>query len=266
MARPLRVYKTPAIILRQRRLGDADKIITLYSANYGKIDAVAKGVRRIKSRLAGHVEPLNHGSYMLARGRNLDIVTQAETIEPFVALREDLDRLSRALYVAELVDRFTEERAENFALYRLLLDALRQLSESDEVDLVLRSFEMSMLVLMGYGPELGQCVVCRNALEAEANSWAPAAGGVVCPRCRPRDMVLRPLSGNALKLLRLFQSGGFSEVEGLSISAELAGELERHLRLAVHYALDRDLRSSAFVDAVRRPKRSRESRGAGSRS
>ena len=221
--------------------------------------------RRITSRLAGHVEPLNHGSYLLARGRNLDIVTQAQTIEPFVALRDDLDRLSRALYVAELVDRFTEEREENFALYRLLLDALRHLSQSDEIDLTLRSFEMSLLVLMGYGPELGQCVICRGALEAEANSWAPAAGGAVCPRCRPRDLVLRPLSANALKVMRLFQSGSFSDVERLSITAELGGELERHLRLAVHYALDRDLRSSAFVDAVRRPKRIRESRGAGSR-
>src|SRR3990172_10493241 len=137
MPQPPRVYKTPAIVLRQRRLGDADKIITLYTASYGKLDAVAKGVRRVTSRLAGHVEPLSHGSYLLAHGRNLDIITQAQTIEPFQPLREDLDRLSRALYAAELLDRATEERAENFSLYRLLLDTLPRLTEADELDLQL---------------------------------------------------------------------------------------------------------------------------------
>src|SRR3972149_1127095 len=114
MPQPPRVYKTPAIVLRQRKLGDADKIITLYSAEYGKLDAVAKGVRRITSRLAGHVEPLSHGSFMLAHGRNLDVITQVQTIETFQPLRDNLERLSRALYAAELVDRATKARRQKF--------------------------------------------------------------------------------------------------------------------------------------------------------
>ena len=259
MPQPPRVYKTPAIVLRQRKLGDADKIVTLYSANYGKLDAVAKGVRRITSRLAGHVEPLNHGSYLLARGRNLDIVTQAQTIEAFQPLRDDLDRLSCALYAVELVDRFTEERSENFALYRLLLDTLRRLAERDDLDLILRFFEMALLGAMGYQPELRQCVTCGRALQAEANAWSPGAGGVVCPRCQPGETRLRPLSVNALKVLRLLQSGGFQEVARVRVAPELAAELERHLREAVRYVLERDVRSAAFVDAVRRPPRLRPS-------
>ena len=271
MPRPPRVYKTPAIVLRQRKLGDADKIITLYTANLGKLDAVAKGVRRITSRLAGHVEPLSHGSYLVAHGRNLDIITQAQTIETFQPLRDDLDRLSRALYAAELVDRFTEERSENFALYRLLLDALRRLAQRDELDLILRSFELSLLALQGYRPELRQCVACRRPLEAEANAWAPGAGGVICPRCRrdqaalqaePQAEVLRPLSVNALKVLRLLQSDRFEDAARLRIAPELAAELERHLRDAIHYALDRDVRSAAFMDTVRRPSRVRPSNAA----
>ncbi len=266
MPQPPRVYKTPAIVLRQRKLGDADKIITLYSANYGKLDAVAKGVRRVRSRLAGHVEPLNHGAYLLAHGRNLDIVTQAQTIESFQPLRDDLGRLSRAFYVAELTDRCTVERAESFVLYRLLLDTLRRLSEGEELDLNLRFFEMALLVQLGYRPELRHCVVCGQPVKEEANSWSPGAGGVVCPRCRPREQIVRPLSLNALKVLRLLQGGSFPEVVRLRIAPDLAEELERHLRDAVHYALDRDVLSAAFVDAVRRPQpvaggRSGRSRG-----
>lgn len=266
MPRPPRVYKTPAIVLRQRKLGDADKIITLYTANYGKLDAVAKGVRRVRSRLAGHVEPLNHGSYLLAHGRNLDIITQAQTVETLRPLRDDLGRLSRALYAAELVDRCTEERSESFALYRLLLDTLRRLSQRDDLDLILRFFEMALLVQLGYRPELRQCVVCGRRLEAEANAWAPGAGGAVCPRCQPGEAALRPLSLSALKVLRLLQNGSFGEVARLRIAPALAEELERHLRDAIHYALDRDVRSAAFVDAVRRRPRSRPAspaRGAG---
>ena len=265
MPQPPRVYKSPAIVLRQRRLGDADKIITFYTANYGKLDAVAKGVRRVTSRLAGHVEPLNHGWYMLAHGRNLDIVTQAQTIETFQTVRDDLDRLSRALYAVELVDRFTEERSENFAVYRLLLDTLRRLAQLDDLDLVLRYLEMSMLTLLGYRPELRECVTCRSALQAEANVWAPGAGGVVCPRCKPGETAMRPLSVNALEALQLFQNDDFQEVARLGIAPELAMELERHLREAVHYALDRDVRSAAFLDEVRRPSRVRSTRGAGLR-
>ncbi len=252
MPQPLRVYKTPAIVLRQRKLGDADKIVTLYTANLGKLDAVAKGVRRVTSRLAGPVEPLSHGSFLLAHGRNLDIITQAQSIEAFQPLREDLSRLSRALYAAELVDRFTEERAENFALYRLLLDTLRRLAQRDDLDLVLRYFEMALLGQLGYRPELRQCVVCTTALEATANSWAPSAGGVVCPRCRPGETALRSLSVNALKVLRLLQGDSYADIGRLRVDPDLANEIERHLRYAIHYALERDVRSAAFVDAVRR--------------
>jgi DNA repair protein RecO (recombination protein O) len=264
MPRPPRVYKTPGIVLRQRRLGDTDKIITLYTAEFGKLDAVAKGVRRVRSRLAGHVEPLNHGSYLIARGRNLDIITQAQTIETFQILRDDLGRLSHAFYAAELLDRATEERADNFALYRLLLDTLRRLTESGGLALALRFFEMALLDQLGYRPEVDECVVCRRLLGEEACLWAPGLGGAVCSSCQPRDIVLRALSPNALRVLRLLQGGGYAAVAQLEIAADLSAELERHLREAVHYGLDRDVRSAAFLDIVRRPPRIRPA-GASSR-
>src|SRR3990172_155880 len=134
MPRP-RVYKAQAIVLRQRKLGEADKIVTLFCAHKGKLDAVAKGVRRTKSRLAGHLEPLTLGSYLIAQGRDLDIVTQAETGGAFRGLRDDLQRLSRGLYCAELVDRLTPERSEGHPVFLLLRDTLSRLSARDELDL-----------------------------------------------------------------------------------------------------------------------------------
>src|SRR5919106_1193349 len=144
MPRP-RVYKTQAIVHRQRKLGEADKIVTLYASHYGKVDAVAKGVRRTKSRLAGHLEPFTLGSYLVAEGRDLDIITQAETVDAFPLLRADLERLSRGLYCAELVDRLTPERSEGNPIFRLLAETLAILSSENQVDLAVSRFELRLL-------------------------------------------------------------------------------------------------------------------------
>ena len=247
-----RVYKTAAIVLRQRRLGDADKILTLYSADYGKIEAVAKGVRKSKSRLAGHVEPLSHATFLLAHGKSLDIVTQAETTESFVTVRDDLDRMSRALYACELLDKFTEPHAENFTLYRLLLDTLRRIATGADLDTPLRFHEMSLLTQMGYAPELDECVGCRARLEPVTNYWSSAAGGAVCRNCRVGESAGRPISANAIKVLRLLRHGRWPDVARVQIDPDLALELERALGEYLRWTLERDLRSAAFIDTVRR--------------
>jgi DNA repair protein RecO (recombination protein O) len=249
-----RVYTTPAIVLRQRKLGEADKILTLFTARFGKLDAVAKGVRKARSKLAGHVEPLTHATFQLARGRTLDIVTQVETIESFQPLRDDLDHLSRALYACELLDKFTELRQEHFDLYRLFLDTLRRLRTHDDLDTTLRFYEMALLDLLGYRPELDECVACRRRLPAGTNYWSPGAGGVLCPRCHTEPSAARALSANAVKLLRLLLHGRFADVARVHIAPPLAAELERAMLEYVRWVLERDVRSAAFIDALRRPR------------
>jgi DNA repair protein RecO (recombination protein O) len=252
MPQPPRVYTTPAIVLRQRRLGDADKILTLYTANFGKIDAVVKGVRKTKSRMAGHVEPLTQATFQLAKGKTLDIVTQVETIESFQALRDDLERMSRALYACELLDKFTESHEASFELYRLLLDTLRRLATRDDYDVAVRFYEMALLDAMGYRPELEECVTCRSRLLPITNYWTAAGGGVVCANCRTEETAVRPISANAVKLLRLLLHGRFADVSRVSIDAGLGAELERALLEYVRWVLERDVRSAAFIDTLRR--------------
>ena len=247
-----RVYSTPAIVLRQRRLGDADKILTLYTASFGKVDAVAKGVRKARSRLAGHVEPLTHATFQLAKGKTLDIVTQVETIESFQTLRDDLERMSRALYASELLDKFMETHEANFELYRLLLDTLRRLATSDNIDVAVRFYEMSLLDAMGYRPELEECVTCRAPLSAVTNYWIAAGGGVVCAACRTEETAARPISANAVKLLRLLLHGRFSDVARVTIDDELGAELERAMLEYLRWVLERDVRSAAFIDTLRK--------------
>jgi DNA repair protein RecO (recombination protein O) len=251
MPRP-RVYKTQAIVLRQRKLGEADKIVTLYCAHLGKLDAVAKGVRRTKSRMAGSLEPLTLGSYLVAEGRELDIVTQAETVESFGAMREDLERLSRALYCAELVDRLTPERSEGNPIFRLLHETLAHLATDGEYELVVRRFELRLLDELGYRPSLDACAICGGRIEPVVNYWSAAAGGLVCPKCTDDSLRLTPISVNGLKVLRLAARASIAEVARVMLSGELGAELEACMADQVSFVLEREVRSARFVETLRR--------------
>ena len=251
MPRP-RVYKTQAIILRQRKLGEADKIVTLYCSHIGKVDAVAKGVRRTKSRLAGHLEPLTLGTYLLAEGRNLDVVTQAETIDGFGRLRGDLDRLSRGIYCTELVDRLVPLRSEGNPIFRLLQETLSLIDQQDLLDLPLRRFEMRLLDQLGYRPEMNTCAVCDQRLEPVQNFWSPAAGGVVGPECAGDSLSLRPLSVNAIKVLRILQKASFADAARLNLEPGLTAEIESCMEAQVHFALEREVRSARFLETIKR--------------
>lgn len=249
MAAP-HVYRTEAVVLRQRRLGDADKICVLFTPGLGRVEAVAKGVRRPRSKLAGHLEPLTRSSLMLAKGRSLHIITQAQTLDSFVTLRDEIERLSRGLYVAELVDRITDAAPDVGGVYRLLVETIEQLSRTEALDLAVRWFEMRLLMDQGYQPNLERCVRCAAALTPEGNGFAALLGGVVCPAC-VEGPGSPPLSGAAFKLLRYLQREPFSEVARVRVGAALGRELEGHLRQAVHAVLDQEVKAAGFVDAVR---------------
>jgi DNA repair protein RecO (recombination protein O) len=245
-----RIYRTDAVVLRQRRLGDADKICVLFTPQRGRIEAVGKGLRRPKSKLAGHLEPLTKVSLILATGRTLDIITQAEAIETFPALHDNIDRLSRGLYVAELVDRFTDTASDVGELYRLLVGALQRLNESSGLDLIVRWFEMQLLLDQGVQPRLDTCVHCDSDLTPEGNAFAPLLGGVLCPGCRV-GLPGRPLSAKAFKLLRFMQTAPYGDVARVRIDEALGREIEAHLREVVQSALDQEVRAAGFVEAVR---------------
>ncbi|MCL4368707.1 MAG: DNA repair protein RecO [Actinobacteria bacterium] len=247
-----KLYKTEAIILKGMDLGEADRLLTVYTPNYGKMRVVAKGVRRAKSKVAGHVETLSHCVMMLSRGRNLDIISQAQNLDAFLPLRDDLDRMSFAIYAAELVERFTAEHQESYPVFRLLLETLKRLSEASATDLPLRYFEVKLLDSLGYRPELRHCVSCRQELEPVQNFFSASGGGAICPACHSDEIVFRALSVDALKVLRFIQDNDYCEVARLRLRPRLARELEYLLREYIRYLLERDVRSVAFMDSLRK--------------
>ena len=249
MPRP-KVYKTEAIVLRQIALGEADRILGLYTPELGKVRAVAKGVRRPLSKLGGHLELLSHVSLLLAKGQNLDIITQVHLLHSFRRLRENLDALSRACYLADLVDAFTPEELPNSSLYYLLLDALGSLEEASQPQLLLRSFELHLLALTGYQPEVHVCVECRQPLRPQEHTFSLAYGGVVCPSCRSGKETLIPISLTALKVVRHLLDTPYAQTRTIQMEGTVAQEVERLLARYIRYLLEREVRSAAFLERL----------------
>ncbi len=247
-----RLYNTEAIVLRKLELGEADSILTLYTPHQGKIKAVAKGIRKAKSKIGGHAELLVHSQMLLARAKSLDTITQSQTIDSFIGLRNDLWATSSALYVAELVDRFTEESEESQPVFRLLLETLRRLCNARHKELALRYFEVHLFRLLGYQPELHQCVACHTSLRPSSCYFTPDGGGVLCSNCRHRNLVVCPLSLNALKVFRFIQAQPFAEVDRLKVGPSLAGELKQVMRRYIRYLLERELKCAGWLDRLER--------------
>jgi DNA repair protein RecO (recombination protein O) len=250
--RPPRVTKTEALVLRHRRLGEADRIVTLLTPLRGKIDVVAKGMLRTRSRMSGHLEPPVRAEVVLAHGRNMDIVTQAQAVDLFPALRADLDRLSTAIYLLELADRFTFEHAEAGDVYALLLAALSRLGWDDGAHLVTRTFELGLLEATGFRPEWASCVGCGAAVEASQAAWTAVGGGVVCPACRGSHPQATEIDARVLRVLRAYQSLPYEEAARIRLDPELMGRLELVMHALMRAIAERDLKSAHFVTAVRR--------------
>ena len=246
-----RTYQTEAFIIKKVKLGEADRILTLYTPHLGKIRAVAKGVRRPRSKLAGHLELLTHSLVSLARGRNLDIITGSQTINSFLPLKSDLQLIAYALYAIELVDQFTVDGVENYPLFQLLLDIMRYLSQANNNELVLRYFELHLLNQVGYRPQLQQCVSCHQPLEPTTNSFDSSAGGILCPSCSLSQSFTRPISVNTLKVLRLLQSSDYNTVVKLKMNPELSRQLEAVMRDYIKYLLEREVKSVAWLDTLK---------------
>ena len=247
---PSRTYRAEAIVLRAVDLGEADRILVLFTRHFGKVHVIAKGIRRATSRMAGHAEPLTHATYQLARGRELDVLTGAEARAIYPALREDLGRIAAGWYCAELIDRFTVERAPAAPLFDLLETALRHLDAGFAAPLVCRWFDLHLLDRSGFRPELALCVSCRKPLEERENAWNAASGGALCESCAHVSSGFS-LSVRALKSLRYLLVSDFASAALLRVDGILAGELERHMRVFVQHVIDREVTAARLIDEIR---------------
>ncbi len=233
------LYRDRGVVLRTYKLGEADRIVSLITEGHGKVRAVAKGVRKTRSKFGARLEPTSHVALQLHQGRNLDIVTQVETIDQFHELRDDFDTLRRAVNMLEVVDQVVQEGEPDPRLYAMLVGALRTLADTGSA-LVVPAFFFKLLAHDGVRPVTDGCVECGTSEDLVA--FDLTHGGVLC-RVHRRG---QPVSTEALGMLRDVLGGRMAEVLEQPESAESV-EFEGLATRSVEVHLERRLRSTGLL-------------------
>lgn len=232
-----RFLRSEAVVLRSTPFAEADRLVTFYTKQYGKLKAVAKGARRPTCRFAGVVEPSTHAAFYFYRKptKDLALMTQHQVIRSFRSLRSDLDRYLQTCYLLELVDRCTPMEEMNEAIWNMLLHVLERFQHlGGKAPLWLACFEVRMLSIMGYHVRVGSCTVCQRELKGEACVFDPAAVGMCCPRCVDREEQDWWVSPEAVKLLQDLQAASFEEMERLEARSEDIGAVRGILLPLLH--------------------------------
>lgn len=249
-----RTYRTQALILRHRDFGEADRLLTILTPEHGKLDVVAKGARKPATSKTGHVELYTCSDLFIAKGSSLDIVTQAQMKNPYLALHENLLRGAYASYCVELLDRFTqEEDMHHSALFYLLDATFERLCYDDDVRRVVRYYELQLLDQVGFKPELHECVITHDPLMPEDQYFSYSEGGVVSPEGAVHTANLTPLPKDTLKLMRHMQrTRDYARLHSLTITDAQHNDIERVMIGFVRYTLESRLRSIDFIRLLQR--------------
>jgi DNA repair protein RecO (recombination protein O) len=234
------LYRDTAVVLRTYRLGEADRIVVLLTEHHGKVRAVAKGVRKTRSRFGARLEPMSHVRLLLAKGRELDIVSQADAVESLAPLVGDLDHMTNGMAVLEAIDQMTLDREPAPHLYRMLVGALRTIGERSG-PLVVPAFYWKLLAAEGVRPQLDACVRCGEPEPLVA--FDLDEGGVLCRTCRSGTAI----SPDALGLMRLVLGGRLNDA--LAVPASPAThEVATLATRALEHHIERRLRTVAMFE------------------
>lgn len=229
------LYKDEGVILKTIKLGEADRIVTIFTRSNGKVRAVAKGVRKTKSRFGARLEPFTHAQLMIYKGRNLDTITSVDIVRSFDEVRTDYRCLTSAAALVDVVEKMTEERAQSLATYSLLLAGLQSLG-AGPCGSIVPAFLIKILSISGYHPQLSVCAGCGTS--TGLGGFSAAFGGAVCEGCWRKDRDAERLGAERIAALdRLLTEDLGADV------GEVAGELTQLLRRYAEFHLERPLKS-----------------------
>ncbi|MGI6678323.1 MAG: DNA repair protein RecO [Dehalobacterium sp.] len=241
-----KLYAAQAIVIRARDFSEADKILVLYTREYGKFQAIAKGARKSTSRLRGGVQMFAHTRLLLYRGKSLDLVSQAENIESFGALHKDLEKLVYASYIMELLEHAVPEREPNEKIFFTTLMTLGLL-QGDDPELVCRMYELKLLHLLGYHPHLTDCIGCEKPLGNEAFYLSPEQGGLLCQSCAGGGKDAGLLTAGTVLVLQRLLTIDPRQMLRLKVSPQQRQELELAVEHYLTYHLERAIKAKKVM-------------------
>jgi len=248
------LYTTPAIVLRSTPYGEFDRIVTLYTLEFGKVKGIAKGAKRSQRRFGNTLEICSYVKVTFFEKETSDLVrlSHCDLILPFVGLRGDIAKLAWGSYLIELVNELTAERIKNQALFRLLIVFLKFINRGLLKEEIQRVFEIRLLSHLGYQPQLAHCIRCQKRLFGEEIFFGAKEGGVLCPACGAHLPDLVSVSLGTIKTLLLAQSVPLEKVGRISFSPRARKESQALLNLFLQQYLRKELKSKKFLEQISR--------------
>ncbi|HSX57888.1 MAG TPA: DNA repair protein RecO [Candidatus Saccharimonadales bacterium] len=249
----MRNFSTEGLVIKRKNFGEADSLVTIFTKNQGKITSIAKGVRKITSRRAPSLELFNQIKFFLYGNGKLPVLTEAASLQSFPNLKKDLDKLSLAYLILELLDQFLAEGQESQKLYLLLVEVLEEINETEDLEkakLLSSCFQIKLLREVGYLPELYQCVRCGEKLSEEKNFLAPNLGGLVDENCGKALVVNRPIEKDVIKVIRFLNKETVDDVTKLNLMRFDVAEISQILNYYTVFYLEKDLGAEKFANAV----------------
>ncbi|MEG6614818.1 DNA repair protein RecO [Peptococcaceae bacterium 1198_IL3148] len=249
----MRQYDVEAVVLRSKTIREADKLVTIFSRQRGKQRVMAYGAAKANSRKRGAVQPLCHSQMMLSRGKVLDSITQCAGISFFTEIVSNLEKMTVAFYFCELMDILNEENEPNEPLFILLLTTLKWLNQPTidfaAVEKLQAGFEMKMLGLLGYMPELGSCVNCGGDLTGKL-TFSVDEGGVICGHCYQPENRVFAIKYPTVQLLRQLLTTKPGELALLQPDKWTFEQTKNILKALTRYHLERRAKSLDFLEVL----------------
>ena len=247
------IRKTEAVILRTQPYKETSLIISFYSKNFGKINGLAKGVKRPVVRYGSTFQPFSLNEIVFYERKDSDLVTiaQCDLKDTFENIRGNLTKTAYASYLSELTDEVTELQDKNEELFQLLFLVLKLLdaSKEEEAERLIRIFEVKLLVLAGLIPDLDSCVGCGKEISHTAR-FSLSLGGVVCPNCFSQDPKAQTISKGASATITYLQNASLKEALRLKFTPKIAEELKRILSSFIEFQLEKPLKTLSFLYKV----------------
>lgn len=242
------LYKVEAVVIRSMDYGEGNKIITLYTREFGKVGVVARGAKKVKSRISAMTQLFSHGEYTYYRTSQLGTLNHGELLSSHHALREDIQKTAYAAHIVELIDRMLAENEGSSYIFEQLIAALQAIEDDKDLQIVTHLFELKMLTISGYAPVMEQCVSCGS--ELSSGVFSISIGGMMCTACRSQDPSAIRLSDKAYKLIRIMQQLDIRRLGKIEVSTETKAELKQVMRSFLDTHVSTFWKARKFLDQI----------------
>lgn len=241
--------KTQGVIIKRMDFGEADRILTILTSSEGKVKAIAKGSRKILSKMGGSLEPFCLVNFIFHEGKSFYIITSATVFNQFKNIHSDIKKTAKAFYIGELIDKFLEEKENHPEVFELFVKYLQSLNDDDD-EILIPVFSAKILESLGFKPVIDRCLHCSKKLLPELNFWDNVEGGVICQTCHDKFGHGQKIDNDIIKILRLIFSENFRVGSKINIDDGYKKKTARILEDFVESTIERELKSKKFLKEI----------------